>query len=51
MGNVVKRRSRDSDNYSTPEIPELTFDEVEIVQRTWKIPANKVGLYYFVLKL
>lgn len=43
MGNVVKRRSRDFDNYSTPEIPELTFDEVEIIQRTWKIPAIKVS--------
>ncbi|CAG9797081.1 unnamed protein product [Chironomus riparius] len=41
MGNVIKRRARDYDNYSTPEICELTFDEIDLIQRTWKVPAIK----------
>ena len=42
MGNVIKRRARDYDNYSTPEICELSFDEIDLIQRTWKVPAIKV---------
>lgn len=43
MGNIVQRRKRDRDNdYPTPELPELSPKEIEIVQKTWKIPSVKV---------
>nr|BAO18451.1 globin [Polypedilum nubifer] len=48
MGNVIRRRAlRDHDNdYSNPEITELSFDEIEIVQKSWKIPASKVFIAF-----
>ena len=45
MGNVIKRRARDYDNYSTPEICELSFDEIDLIQRTWRVPAIKVRTF------
>lgn len=45
MGNVIKRRTRDHENdFSNPEMSDLSFDEIEIVQRSWKIPNSKVRL-------
>lgn len=44
MGNIIRRRNRDRDNdYTNPEMPELNINEIEIVQRTWKIPNSKVN--------
>ena len=43
MGNIIKRRTRDHENdYSNPEMSDLSFDEIEIVQKSWKIPSSKV---------
>ncbi|KAG5674760.1 hypothetical protein PVAND_004710 [Polypedilum vanderplanki] len=42
MGNVIKRRARDHDNdYSNPEMTDLSYDEVEIIQKSWSEIQSK----------
>lgn len=43
MGNIIRKRVRNRDNdFSNPEMPELNLNEIEIVQKSWKIPSSKV---------
>jgi hypothetical protein len=44
MGNVLnKSTSSNENNEPTPEIKELTKSDIEIIQRTWKIPNANVS--------
>lgn len=42
MGNIIKKRRNNRDDYSTPDMPELNLSEIGIIQRSWKIPSSKV---------